>query len=162
MSRNIITKEDVRPLPEGPAAFGEAVGETPVQPTSPDSYFDRLTKYVPVEIIGAYMIIEGIIKTLLKETELSWALLGLLLLGAVGAWFFAYRILQVLRWQQLAMTVFAFAVWVFSIGGWFGTFPFWAPGWGTIAVVIFGVMVQIVQLGPLPKPGVPNNQPIPG
>jgi hypothetical protein len=154
MTRNIITKEDIKPLEQGPIHFGEVPVETPVAPRKPataDTYFDRLSKYVPVEIIGAYLIVEGLVRGLLKDQTLSWGLLVLLLLGAVGSWSFARQVLGVKRPVQLAMTTFAFFVWVFATGGWFSTLQFWAPGWGTIAVVVFGVMVQIVKIGPLPS-----------
>ncbi len=149
MNRNIITKADAarKPAP----SFGEP-SEGLGAPASPDTYSDRLLKYVPVEIIGAYLLIEGLLRELLKGDALPWGLLALMLLGAVLTWFFSNRVLGVLRTAQLAMTVFAFFVWVFATGGWFSTMQFWAPGWGTIAVIIFGVMVQIVKLDPLPNP----------
>ncbi len=149
MNRNIVTKEDTKRMPA--PSFGEPAGGL-VAPASADSYSDRLLKYVPVEIIGAYLLIEGLLRELLKGDALPWGLLALMLLGAVGAWLFSTQVLGVLRPVQLAMTVFAFVVWVFATGGWFSTMQFWAPGWGTIAVIVFGVMVQIVKLSPLPNP----------
>ncbi len=149
MNRNIVTKEDAKAM-QAPS-YGAPAGAAGA-PANADSYSDRLLKYVPVEIIGAYLLIEGLLRELLKGDSLPWGLLALLLLGAVGAWLFSTQVLGVLRPVQLAMTVFAFVVWVFATGGWFSTMQFWAPGWGTIAVIVFGVMVQIVKLSPLPNP----------
>mgnify|MGYP005842852785 CR=1 FL=1 len=150
MDRNIMTTQDViaRQRPESEAA-DEATAR--VVPTQADSYFDRLAKYVPVEIIGAYLLIEGLVKELTEGAAEGWALLVLLLLGLAATWLFAQRVLHVVRTTQRVMSVLAFAVWVFATGGWFATLSFWAPGWGTVAVIAFGVAVRIVQLEPLPQ-----------
>ncbi|MGD0726664.1 MAG: hypothetical protein ABSB63_14025 [Spirochaetia bacterium] len=140
MNRNIITEGDAKRLEKAPTA-----------PTK-DTYFDRLYKYVPMEIIGAYLVIEGSLKQLLKDMPLLIGLLVLFVLGILSTWLYARRALNVIRGKQLAMSAFAFVVWVFATGGWFETFTWWAPGWGTIAVVAFAVMVAILKIGPLPEP----------
>lgn len=159
MDRNIITVQDVmarrRPAP---GAAGSTADEAvaPALATQADSYFDRLAKYVPVEIIGAYLLIEGLVKELTEGAAERWALLVLFLCGLAATWLFAWRVLHVARTAQLVMSVLAFAVWVFATGGWFATLRFWAPGWGTVAVIAFGVAVRIVQLGPLPQEPTPS------
>ncbi|WP_027341500.1 hypothetical protein [Hamadaea tsunoensis] len=39
---------------------------------------------------------------------------------------------------------------VFSTGGFFATYTWWQPWMETVAVVVLGVRVRIVDLGPLP------------
>jgi len=158
MDRNIITGQDVDAVRRLGAGAREATADeavTPALAAQADSYFDRLAKYVPVEIIGAYLLIEGLVKELTEGAAEGWALLILFLLGLVATWLFAWRVLRVVRTAQLVMSVLAFAVWVFATGGWFATLSFWAPGWGTVAVIAFGVAVRIVQLGPLPQEPTP-------
>jgi len=153
MNRNIITTEDLAPAVGGPDSLGGLPSTTPAVPAVPakaDDYFDRLMKYIPVEIITAYLLIDGIIRSLLQPGALTWGLILVFLAGAVGTWFFAQQVLGITRRVQLTMSVIAFVVWVFAIGGWFSTLQFWVPGWGTIAVIIFGVLVKVVKLDPLP------------
>lgn len=152
MNRNIITEDDIQTAAVGTDQPGDgpvtgAAGTRTVQKA--DDYFDRLVKYVPLEIIGAYLIVDGLLRELLEGQALSIGLLALLVLGLLAAWFFANRVLNVVRTNQLVMTAIAFLVYVFATGGWFATFPFWAPAWGTIAVVLFGVAVRIVGIPPL-------------
>jgi hypothetical protein len=153
MNRNIITEADVQrvaPKAKRPGDLSANASGVTTIPPKVDTYFDRLTKYIPMEIIGAYLVVEGLLKELLKTEELAVGLLVLFLLGMLSTWFFARRVLNVVRTSQLTMSAFAFFVWVFATGGWFVTLEFWAPGWGTIAVVVFAVMVRILNIGPLP------------
>ena len=59
--------------------------------------------------------------------------------------------MRINRPLQVIMSGLAFAVWVFYNGGWFEEYPFWNEGWGTIAVVIFAIIVQIIRLPALPE-----------
>jgi drug/metabolite transporter (DMT)-like permease len=145
-SRNILTEEDVS------GALESNVAPVSRAPTA-DDYWGRLFKYVPVEIIGAYLIVSGVLDTAYQDgsaaRQIAMAILGCL--GLVASWLFTQRVLQVVRPTQLTMTVFAFAVWVFATGGVFATTGWWQPWMGTIAVVVFGVASRIVGLGSLPE-----------
>jgi hypothetical protein len=149
-NRNIITKRDTERLKvlkeKGDLAASKEI------PKNPDDYLDRLMKYVPVEILGAYLICEGVLRSTVQN-EIKIALLCLLLLGLVGTFFYVKIYLKVVRFMQVFMSILAFIVWVFSIGGWFGELGFWKAGYGTIAVIIYAVAVKIIKLPPLPDPG---------
>lgn len=144
MNRNIIVEADI------PEIYLESASDDPNRP-SPDDYFTRLLKYIPVEIISAYLIIAGVLESAYSGGAARKVSLGVLLgAGALGSFFYARQVIHVLRLTQLIMTSLAFAVWVFAIGGVFSTLGWWHPWMGTIAVVVFGVLVRIVGLGPLP------------
>jgi hypothetical protein len=116
-----------------------------------DDFSARLLKYVPLEIVGAYLALQGLISTAYAHRpSLHWWLLALLIIGVVGSWFFAGRVMGVIRVGQLTMTCLAFAVWVLATGGWFATNGWYSAWMGTAAVVIFGVLVRVVRLPPLP------------
>lgn len=146
MNRNILVEED------SPELVLESGSDDPRLP-SVDGYLSRLLKYVPVEIIGSYLIISGLLESAYAPaTTARRVSLGIFfLLGVVVSYAYAKRVLHVLRPAQLAMTSLAFAVWVFATGGVFATLAWWHPWMGTIAVVIFGVLVRLVGLGPLPE-----------
>lgn len=142
MNRNIITSADVR---TGPL---ETIGG---QPTV-DDYWARLVKYLPVEMIGAYLAVVGVLSSVLDGAALRLALGSALVAGAVAVWWFAANVLRVTRRQQRVVSTVAFVLWVFATGGVFGTFGWWAPWMGSVAVVVFGVVVRIIQIGPPPEP----------
>jgi hypothetical protein len=148
MNRNIITEADV------PGHFDESNVAARGVPTTADDYLSRLLKYVPIEMISAYLIVAGIVESAYSEQQRAQriALGVLLVLGLVATWFYSARVLKISRTSQLIMTVVAFTVWVFAIGGVFATTDWYQPWMGTIAVVIFGVAVRIIGLGPLPQP----------
>lgn len=145
MNRNILVEAD---LPEWQL---ESASDDPNRPT-PDDYFARLLKYIPVEIVSSYLIIAGVFESVYSDSGVArrLSLGGLLAAGLVGSYAYAQRVNHVLRRAQLVMTSAAFAVWVFATGGVFATWAWWHPWMGTIAVVTFGVLVKIVQLGPVP------------
>jgi hypothetical protein len=147
VNRNILTDDDV------PEANLESNAPQELGATVADDYWGRLVKYVPIEIIGAYMIVSGVVDTAYADSmwqrRLALGILGAA--GVIASWFFALRVLKVVRRVQLMMTGLAFAVWSFATGGVFSTMDWWQPWMGTIAVVVFGVAVRIVGLGPLPE-----------
>ena len=152
MDRNIVTQEDV--LRDSIASArdrgaGEAGNGAPRR--TADDYWARLTKYVPVEIISAYLLIVGLIPSDDSGGPLrSWLLAASLLAGVVGTWFFAKRVLGVIRPLQAAMSCLGFVVWALATGGWFALQAWYEPWLGTAAVIVFGVVIQIVKVPPLP------------
>jgi len=43
------------------------------------------------------------------------------------------------------MSALAFSVWVFALGGFWSRFSWWAAGWGTVALVGFGLIGLFVK-----------------
>ena len=68
----------------------------------------------------------------------------------MGTWFFAKRVLGVIRPLQAAMSCLGFVVWALPTGGWFALQAWYEPWLGTAAVIVFGVVIQIVKVPPLP------------
>lgn len=154
MNRNIVTVADIQSGSVQARRPGDLAAVAPTDSQAArqvDTYFDRLSKYVPMEIIGSYLLVEGLLRELLQPEVMLRGLVVLFLLGVVATWLFTKRVLNVVRTNQVLMSVFAFAVWVFATGGWFAHLSFWAPGWGTIAVVVFAVAVRVLDIGPLPE-----------
>ena len=153
MNWNVITPADAA---VHKAAVAQAVtqGSDPsptAQPTA-DDYMSKLLKYVPPQIVGTYLLVDGILRSLTTDGSRGRQLaLGILLaVGAVFAFAYSARVLGVARQSQRLVTTLAFFVWVFALGGLFATFGWWKPGWGTIALVAFAFFVQFIKLSPLP------------
>lgn len=150
--RNILTKKDIEEL----ARIRTTADPSDVPVPTMDDYFDRLLKYVPVEIMGLYLVIEGLLKSMYDGPTINYYLLGLLIVGAFFTFWYVKRYLKVVRVFQVLMSVLAFLIWVFSMGGWFETQGFWQAGWGAIAVVIFAVTIKILRLPRLPDETLKN------
>jgi hypothetical protein len=147
MDRNIITASDVlRSQRSGSRGYAEASGDE-VQLTA-DDYWGRLTKYLPVEVIGGYLILQGLLQTAYPEgTTGRIVALGILfLLGGIGTWVVARQVLLVHRRRQIAVSLIGYLTWVFATGGCFAELDWYGPWMGTAAVVIFAVAVKVVRL----------------
>lgn len=164
-NRNVITQADITSLLQSdrtgpaPATLDEAPpagatpptgGATPPVPTA-DTFLTKLLKFVPLEVLGTYLFIAGILDSNVESPSgRSWALGVLLLVTLVVSVPYNVRVLGVARWEQAAMSVAGLTVYVMSIGGWFATTSWYEPYFGTIALAVFGLAVSVLQLRPLP------------
>jgi hypothetical protein len=92
-----------------------------------------------------------------RKAHAIWLLC--LLIGA-GILTFAYDrwVLSIVRLTQLLMSVLAFAVYVFAMGGWFATTGWYHQWYASIAVPTFVVLVGIIPVKPLPTPNSSQSQ----
>lgn len=111
MARSIITARDL-----SPATFTAAgpQAELPV----PDSYRDKLIKYIPAEVVSFYISADLLIRNSTSTTPnkqlFDWVVFGFLLLMTPV---YLCKLQGVKRWFQLFLSTLAFAVWVFAMGG---------------------------------------------
>jgi hypothetical protein len=168
MNRNIITKADIaqmsaaetagdvpKTLDTKPPASAPQTAAAPggvVVPTE-DDYITKLLKYIPIEILGAYLFMQTVVNTNVTTSHAHAIWLLSLLIGA-GILTFAYDrwVLSILRLTQLLMSVLAFAVYVFAMGGWFATTGWYHQWYASIAVPTFVVLVGIIPVKPLSTP----------
>lgn len=97
-------------------------------------------------------MVQGILlsSSQLVGRSLTIGLFSLLVGGLLGTWYFAKEVLNVRIRRQLGVNAFAYLVWVLSLGGWFARFGWWEPGWGVVAATVFGLLVLILKIPPLP------------
>jgi len=176
-NRNIITSADVQnvitaPSPERlPATLGSnppsgnipaltRSAATPPPPApggvtvpSADDYLTKLVKYVPLEVLGAYLFMAGVIDSNVSDDRahawwLGGLLIGMLIITALYDW----QVLNVVRRSQIVVSVLGLAVYVFAVGGWFATTTWYHQWYASLALPVFGLLVAIVKLKPLPVP----------
>jgi len=152
MGRAIITAADVAEARRAEAARepAEAVAakrEPIAAPPQKDEYLDRLVKYVPAEVVAAYLGVQAGVGGLpaAQQPLGAWALFLFFLL-ATGFWL---RKQGVLRRTQLLVSMAAFAVWALAAGG--GPLAVDAAGrelaraWGPIVVPCFTFAAALVE-----------------
>jgi hypothetical protein len=144
-NRNIIVQADAAAIADaGPAPGGVAV-------PSEDDYLTKVVKYVPVEILAAYLFMAGVIDSNVTGNRDHAIWLGGLLIGTVVLTIpYDLRILNIVRWQQVAVSVVGIAVYVFAQGGWFATTTWYHQWYASIVVPVFGLLMAVLKLPPLP------------
>lgn len=131
------------------AAAGAAPGG--ITPPTEDDYLTKLLKYVPLEVVGAYLFLAGVIDSNVTQPhDHAWWLGGLLVGVLVLTIPYDIRVLGVVRAKQIAISVVGLAVYIFAVGGWFATTTWYHQWYASIALPIFGLGVAIVKLKPLP------------
>ncbi len=121
----------------GGAPAGSAV------PATKDVYFDRLLKYIPAEVVACYIFVLGIIEKLGGAQEKSIFHWVIFLVFCLITFFYLRKILHVGKIQQLAISVVAFVVWVFALGGPFALFAWYNPLYGAILLPVYTLAIAI-------------------
>jgi hypothetical protein len=179
-NRNIITKTDVDRLntassvahlpksfaispPAGVASVfqlrtdygAEDVVATPgpqgVEVPTADDYLTKLLKYVPLEVLGAYLFLAGVVDSNVNQPHNhAWWLGGLLIGVLVVTIPYDIRVLGIVRASQIVVSIVGLAAYVFAVGGWFATTSWYHQWYASFALPIFGLLVAIIRLKPLP------------
>jgi hypothetical protein len=80
----------------------------------PDTYFDKVVKYIPADVVGAWVAATGIVQAsaAAPKDTLLWIIFvaGVLITAA-------WKLKQTKLPIQAAVSTGAFAVWVFALGG---------------------------------------------
>jgi hypothetical protein len=171
-NRNIITAADIAALkapadnklpkslavspPSGPVpqAAEEIIGaattaDVPV-PTA-DDYLTKLLKFVPLEVLGAYLFMAGVIDSNVAQPHDHALWLGGLLVGTlILAIAYDIRVLGIVRATQIIVSIVGLAVYVFAVGGWFATTTWYHQWYASIVLPVFGLLIGILKLRPLP------------
>jgi hypothetical protein len=120
-------------------------------PMRVDSYFDRVIKYIPSDIVGAWVAVVGIINSSNQagtSQRILWiAFVVGLSLTALWTWRQTSAPNQPAAVTQIIVSTIAFAVWVFALGGPFTTIPGYQQYFGSLVLIGYTLLVAII----LPK-----------
>lgn len=126
------------------------------------SYADKLMKIVPTEIVGAYMVLAGIIGYPPGATEfvivpagisddalraflIQFTFAALLVLTPV----YLIRVGHVTSRSQILLSCATFVVWVYSLGGPFVVWGCYYPLMGSVVLVLWALTVPLLTAGPV-------------
>ena len=156
MGRRVITTKDVSTLREAAAPIvmddDKSRGSTITHlltlgaagaPPEVDDYKSRLLKYIPAEIVAAFVTIEGIIKSVTQAPVfVYWTVFFVLL---VLTPFYVWRVSsepdKPPATAQIVVAAIAFFVWVFALGGPFSSLGWYMPLYGSILLVLYTVAI---------------------
>jgi hypothetical protein len=118
MGRQIISTADSDRRP-GLAIGKERGGSaTPSRSTlpPPDTYADRVLKYIPAEVVALYLAVSNMIKSAGSEQNQHLTLWWIIIVGLLIATpVYLHRVAHVTSRTQMAVSTIAFAMWVFAL-----------------------------------------------
>ncbi len=157
MGRRVITAADVKrravavAVPvggAGGAGFGAPVpgAAGTAAPEKVDTYVSKLMKYMPAEVVAAYVAIEAIFKSVADvSTVIQWIVVGVLLVFTpLYIWRLTEETGQPTAWAQIIVATIAFPVWIFSLGGPFATYDWYQPYYGAILLTLYTLAIPLV------------------
>ncbi len=112
----------------------------------PDDYQTRVVKYIPVEIVAAFIAVESVINSTAQ-------------LSAAAHWliFFAlFALTPLYMWRvtseknkppaktQILVSMLSFFIWVFALGGPFSSLNWYQPVYGALLLPIFTVAIPVI------------------
>ena len=132
MSRRIVTKTLNSNLPGGEL----------------DTYWDRVIKYIPSDIVAAWTVVTGLISTdhTAPQKPLLWIFFIIfILITFLWVWKQTSERNKPPAISQITVSTFSFLVWVFALGGPFATLEgFYRPLYGSLVLVAYSLIVGLI------------------
>jgi hypothetical protein len=115
-----------------------------------DNYLSRVLKYIPSEIVMAYISIDGMLRTCYDPNLWADRQMLLMLLWIISAiltvltplWL--WRVMRVRRLSQLFISTISVPVWLFALGGPFSLLDWYRPALGAIALPLYTLILPII------------------
>jgi hypothetical protein len=139
MERRVITPRDEKILSTAAGAVKVPSPQIPKE----DDYTQKLLKYIPAEIVAAFIAIDGVIKSVTNPSIVAqWVILGVLFLATVAyTWRASEKPGLPLAIDQICISSIAFFIWVFTLGGPFASLSWYMSYYGTIALILYTTLI---------------------
>lgn len=116
--------------------------------SSTDGYFDRIIKYIPSDVVGAWVAVSGIIGQPSAGGRHSTALWISFVFGVVFTFLWTAKqtnagTLPFAR-TQIVLSTLAFVVWVFALGGPFRSFAWYQDDFGSVTLIGFTLLTGLI------------------
>lgn len=115
--------------------------------TQVDTYFDKIIKYIPADIVGAWVAVGGLINSAsdIPRNTVLWIAFGIgVILTAVWTWKETTVKNKAPAITQIFISTIAFAVWVFALGDPFTTLGFYRPLYGSLLLILYTLIVALI------------------
>ncbi|MBU1050653.1 hypothetical protein KKG90_11595 [Candidatus Bipolaricaulota bacterium] len=115
-----------------------------------DSYLERVAKYVPAEIVAAYLAIIGFAVSVPSGKLIAMILAFAVCLIATPLYLWRMGKGSKVKAVHLIISSIAFVVWAFAVGGAGGIFGadalnIYEPSWASIVLVIFTLASGLIE-----------------
>jgi hypothetical protein len=120
-------------------------------------YQDKLVKLIPTEIVGAYMVLAGMIgfgptptravpialrpipEPVLKSALIQIVFFALLVMTPLYLW----KVSKVHQFTQIVLTTISFVIWVYTLGGPFVVWGAFYPLVGSVVLVLWSLAIPL-------------------
>jgi hypothetical protein len=113
-----------------------------------DTYFDRVVKYIPVDIVSAWVFLSAAIEGTGEDVPkflVLWILFTFFLpLTALWTWKHTSEPNLPPARTQIVVSVVAFIVWVIALGGPFKSIVYYRNLYGSIILVLFTLVIGLL------------------
>jgi hypothetical protein len=113
-----------------------------------DTYFDRVIKYIPSDIVSAWVLANSLINSSqddVPKAMILWIAFGCgVALTAVWTWKQTEVPGKRPAYTQILISTVAFVVWVFAVGGPFVHLTFYRPVYGSLLLVLYTLVVALI------------------
>jgi hypothetical protein len=111
-------------------------------------YLDRLMRLIPGDVVGVYLLGAGVVPRDTPFAIAGWAAFCLVLVFCLRVYGTADKRQQLPpQWGVVLLSMLAFIIWLYSIGGPFAAYGLYVPYVGSLLVLAFAVFVPIVYRG---------------
>jgi hypothetical protein len=114
---------------------------------SVDTYFDKVIKYIPSDIVGGWVAVTGLISgaSNVPTNLLLWIGFGV---GVVLTALWTHKQTsspnKKIARTQILISIGSFIVWVFALGGPFATLEFYRPLYGSLLLIFYTLSIGLV------------------
>jgi hypothetical protein len=123
-------------------------GPAQEKPTPIQSYMERLVKLIPAEVVGLYLVGQGIIPPVEKVAIVVWSIVCLVLVVLVRAKTTGDRVNSISpQWSAVAVSTISFVIWVYTMPGPFQVYHVAIPFVGSLAVLVWTFVVPFLYQG---------------
>jgi len=118
------------------------------KPTPIQGYMERLVKLIPAEVVGLYLVGQGIIPPDQKVAIVVWSIVCLGLVVLVRAKTTGDRANSISpQWGAIAVSTVSFIIWVYTMPGPFQAYQLAIPYLGSLAVLVWTFIVPFLYQG---------------
>ncbi len=114
---------------------------------APDGFGDRVVKYIPAEVLAAWVAASGIIPSVAAQRQLATFWVAFVL-GVVftAAWTWRQTRLpnQKTAVTQIVLSTIAFVIWAYAMGGPFSLSGVYDPAIGSLLLIFYTLAVGFV------------------
>src|SRR5436190_23486193 len=108
---------------------------------TPDTYFDRIVKYVPADVVAAWTAVTAAVKGASASVPAPTVLWVCFAFGAIFTPFWVLGQTHIegkpKAYTQALVATLAFIIWVFALGEPFSFLSFYNGLYGTLAIIAF-------------------------
>jgi hypothetical protein len=123
-------------------------GKVRERPTPIQSYMERLVKLIPAEVVGLYLVGQGIIPPTERVAIVVWSIVCLGLVVLIRAKATGDRANNLSpQWIAVVVSTISFVIWVYNMPGPFQAFQVAIPYVGSLAVLVWTFIVPFLYQG---------------